>query len=87
MKKKFISFVLTFIFMCILWIFLSGKFEPLLLALGFLSVFIVSLMSSDLIFPNPTQEYFITFFRFLKYLPWLLWQIIKANIHVLKIVF
>jgi len=86
-KKKVISFCLTFFFMAILWIILSGKFEPLLLFLGFISVIIVSLLSSHLLFINPSSDYVPTFFRFLEYLPWIIIQIIKANIHVLKIVF
>ncbi|GAB6887743.1 Na+/H+ antiporter Mnh1 subunit E [Desulfothermus okinawensis JCM 13304] len=85
--KKVISFCLTFFFMAILWVTLSGKFEPLLLFLGFVSVTIVSLLSGQLLFSNPTDDYLPTFFRFLGYLPWIILQIIKANIHVLKIVF
>ncbi len=73
--------------MGILWITLSGKFEPLLLFLGLVSVIIVTLMSGNLLFSNPSNDYIITFFRFLGYLPWIIIQIIKANIHVLKIVF
>lgn len=87
MKKRVAAISLTFIFMALLWIILSGKFEPLLIALGFISVAIVSFLSNTLLFSNPSSDYIPTFFRFLSYLPWLIIQIIKANVHVLKIVF
>ncbi len=87
MKKNIVSFVLTFIFMAILWVILSGKFEPLLLFLGVVSISLVSLLSGRMLFSNPSSDYVETFFRFIGYIPWLLIQIIKANWHVLKIVF
>jgi multicomponent Na+:H+ antiporter subunit E len=33
------------------------------------------------------SSYIGVFFRFLKYSPWLIWEIIKANFHMIKIVF
>ncbi len=87
MKNRIISFGLTFIFMALLWVILSGKFEPLLLFLGFVSVSLVSLLCGEMLFSNPSSDYMGTFFRFIAYIPWLIIQIIKANWHVLKIVF
>ncbi len=87
MKKNLVSFILTFLFMAILWVVLSGKFEPLLLFLGFVSVSLVSLLCGNMLFSNPSSDYPGTFFRFILYIPWLLLQIILANWHVLKLVF
>ncbi len=82
-----ISFFLTFILMFGLWIILSGKFDFLLISLGLISSFIVSFFFYDLLFPDFAFNYFGMAFRFSKYLPWLLWEIIKANFHLLFIVF
>ncbi|MCP3899701.1 MAG: Na+/H+ antiporter subunit E [Desulfobacteraceae bacterium] len=84
---SFISFSLTFILMFGLWIVLSGKFDFLLISLGLISSFIVSFFFYDLLFPNFAFNYLGMAFRFSKYLPWLLWEIIKANFHLLFIVF
>ena len=85
--RSFISFFLTFILMFGLWIVLSGKFDLLLISLGLISSFIVSFFFYDLLFPDFAFNYFGIGFRFLKYVPWLLWEIMKANFHLLFIVF
>ncbi|MFH1156738.1 MAG: Na+/H+ antiporter subunit E [Pseudomonadota bacterium] len=85
--KSFVPFLLTFILMFICWIVLSGKFEPLLIGLGLFSSALVAYFFHDLLFPTFERGYVIIFVRFLNYLPWLIWEIVKANFHVLKIVF
>jgi multicomponent Na+:H+ antiporter subunit E len=85
--KSFFSFLLTFILMFLTWIVLSGKFDPLLLWLGGISSFFVAYYFYDLLFPGMEQEYTGVFFRFLKYIPWLFFEIIKANFHLLYIAF
>ncbi len=81
--KSFFSFLLTFILLFLSWIVLSGKFEPLLLWLGGISSFFVAYYFYDLLFPALETKYIIIFFRFVKYCPWLIWEIIKANFHLL----
>ncbi len=83
-----LSFVLTFILMFVLWIVLSGKFELLLLVLGAAASFLVALFSRDLLFPSPNvSKQIITTIRFFKYLPWILYQVFLANLHLLYLVF
>jgi len=83
--KSFLSFLLTFILMFLTWIVLSGKFEPLLLWLGVISSVLVSFYFYDLLFPALEARYFKTALRFVQYCPWLIWEIIKANFHLLRI--
>jgi len=48
----------------------------------------VTLFSKDLLFPEPsTTGAFRTWIRFTRYIPWLLYQILMANLHVLYLVF
>lgn len=83
--KSFLSFLLTFILMFLTWIVLSGKFEPLMLWLGVISSALVSFYFYVLLFPTLEARYFKIFLRFIPYCPWLIWEITKANIHLLRI--
>jgi multicomponent Na+:H+ antiporter subunit E len=85
--KSFFSFLITFILMFLTWIVLSGKFDPLLLWLGGISSFFVAYYFYDLLFPAMESGYTKIFFRFIGYTPWLIWEIIKANFHLLYLAF
>ncbi len=85
--KSFFSFLITFILMFLSWIVLSGKFDPLLLWLGGISSFFVAYYFYDLLFPAMDTGYISIFFRFIRYIPWLIWEIIKANFHLLYLAF
>jgi multicomponent Na+:H+ antiporter subunit E len=79
---------LTFIIMLGVWILLSGKFDPFHLSLGVISCGIVAYLSSDLLFANPRPQGLLSqWVRFVKYVPWLMFEIMKANIHVTYLVF
>jgi len=85
--KSIIPFSLTFILMFGLWIILSGKFEALLIIFGLISSLLIAFFFHDLLFPDFTAGYIGQGFKFIRYTPWLLWEIIKANFHLLFIVF
>lgn len=85
--KKTFSLIITFILMLASWIVLSGKLIPLMLILGTVSAFLVAWYFYDLLFPDFEPGYVGIFFRFLGYLPWLIWEIIKANFHLLYLAF
>lgn len=75
------SFALTALIMFAFWIILSGEFSFVLLFSGIISSLIVSYMSHDLLIKNvDTKISLIKTIRFIKFLPWLLWQIVLANI-------
>jgi multicomponent Na+:H+ antiporter subunit E len=58
------------------------------MSLGVISCLIVAGMSSDLLITSTTfRDIPVIWGRFLMYFPWLLWQIVLANIHVLKMVY
>ena len=83
----FFSFLITFVLMLVTWVVLSGKFDTLLLSLGVISSGIVAWFFHDLLFPGVTGSHIRIFLRFSVYIPWLILEIIKANFHLLKIVF
>ena len=84
---SFFPFLITFILMFITWVVLSGKFEPLLLWLGVISSLLVAYFFHDLLFPNTKPGDMKIFFAFSQYIPWLILEIIKANFHLLYLVF
>lgn len=82
------AFLLTFILMFLSWILLSGKFDLFHLGLGAVSCLLVSYFSSDLLFQTLDMGRLRTQWpRFVLYIPWLLIQVFKANIHVMKLAF
>lgn len=85
--KKVFSFIITFVLMLVSWIILSGKFDPLLIILGMISSFLVTWYFFDLLFPSFDSGYPGIFFRFIQYMPWLIWEIFKANLHLLYLAF
>lgn len=78
------SFTLTFLIMLGFWILLSGQFHFILLVSGVVSSLFVAYISHDLLFGKvDILSLIIKTFRFFKYLPWLLWQIVVANFDIL----
>jgi multicomponent Na+:H+ antiporter subunit E len=70
------------------WILLSGRFDAFHLILGLISCAIVATLSSDLLFTSSNSRGLLRqWVRFVRYIPWLLFQIIKANLYVTYLVF
>ncbi len=83
-KRSGSAYIATFIIMLAVWCLLSGQFDSFHLSLGVLSCALVSYLSADLLFPGPlNRTTFRTAFGFLRYLPWLLYQIWLAALHLL----
>ena len=87
-QKPFFSRFLTFIALLCLWVILSGKFDLFHLSLGLISCAIVTIFSGDLLFPESrTRGLFGHVISFITYVPWLMYQVVLANLHVLYLAF
>ncbi len=87
-KRSGSAYAMTFVVMLGVWCLLSGKFDLFHLTLGVLSCGSVSYFSADLLFTGPiTKRTFRTAYRFLEYLPWHLYQILRSAVHVLYLSF
>ena len=76
-------YIYTFLIMFGFWILLSGKFDLFHLTLGVLSSGLVALLSTDIFMHDPKKaDRLATAFRFLCYIPWLIYQIVLSTIHV-----
>ena len=82
--------ILILSLLLITWVILSGLLDEFHIGLGILSCFLVTWLSSGLLFNDRSLSFHSRLrqaFRLFFYLSWLLWQIVLANIHVLRISF
>jgi multicomponent Na+:H+ antiporter subunit E len=77
------AFTITFFILFIFWIFISGQLDWWHLSWGVLSSALVAAISNDFLFKGITlQSMMSEGVRFIAYVPWLLYQIIRANIYI-----
>ncbi len=87
-KRFRITFVLSFLILFLLWIVFSGKFDAFHITLGLISSAIVAAISGDLLFTSTQPRgIFSLWLRLFAYIPWLIYQIFLANVHVMYLVF
>ena len=82
MKTILSSFVSLFL----LWALLSGYFKTNLIVLGILSCVFVTLISIELKIYSLHHERIRTNLRLPLYIPWLLKEIVKSNLHVANLI-
>ena len=81
-------FLVTFLILFVFWIVFSGKFDRFHLTLGVISCVLVASLTSELLFPSFTlKRVGFLWPRFFIYIPYLLLEVFKANIHVMTLVF
>jgi len=86
--KKIVPFCLTFIICFATWIVLSGRFDFFHIALGIIACTIVASLSGSILISRRGLENLPgQWFGFIVYIPWLLYQVLLANIHVMYLVF
>jgi len=81
---------LVFIILLVNWIVFSGLLDAFHLTLGAISCGVVTWMSADLFFEDREKSAAARMrelLRFPGYLAWLLWEVVIANVHVLKLSF
>lgn len=88
--KRFVYPLLVFGLLFLIWMVFSGLFDGFHLSLGLISCALVTWMSSDLLFDHretPVRKRLRQAFRLFAYLGWLLWQVVLANLHIIKLAF
>lgn len=85
-KVEATRFVATFIIMFGFWLLLSGHYDLFHIGIGVLCCGLVSHVSHDLLFANPRAgDMRVIVKRFFIYVPWLLYQIVMSNLHVVRL--
>ncbi len=77
-------YFIVFFILYLHWVLWSGKFDAFHLSLGIISCALVTFMSHDLFLKRKkiSPKLLVESIRFIKYIPWLLYQIVLSNIHV-----
>lgn len=82
-KSGFQNFIATFSLLFVFWAMLSGKFDLFHLTLGVICCVLIAYLTYDLLFANVrVGDTRVIVQRIILYIPWLIYQIILANIHV-----
>ncbi|MBW2039816.1 MAG: Na+/H+ antiporter subunit E [Deltaproteobacteria bacterium] len=77
------AFIVTFSILFVFWIFISGHLDWWHLSWGVLCCALVAYISHDFLFKDIRSKGKIKeTINFIKYIPWLLYQIIRANIYI-----
>lgn len=83
-----LPYIFTFVVCMITWLILSGKFDIFHISLGIVSSAIVTATSGDMLLKARRIGGLPgTWLRFIVYIPWLLLEIFRANLHVMRLVF
>ncbi|MBH37496.1 cation transporter [bacterium] len=78
----------SFILLLPFWFLMSGKFDLFHVVLGIISLTIVSLWFGKILIQSRKKSLIVRFGEFLRFIPYLFWlfiEIIKSNIHVIKV--
>ncbi len=93
--RRLSSVVIQFFLLFALWLILSGHYQTSYIIIGALSAALITFLTNDLCYAallhgeraNPKIRAILTYnLRFLAYLPWLVSQIIMANVQVASLV-
>ncbi len=80
--------LLIFGILLVNWLVFSGLFDVFHISLGIISCAFVTWLSSDLLFADRTtslKDRMREFVRAPKYILWLIGEVVKSNVHVLKL--
>ncbi len=81
------SFLITTIAMFLFWILLSGEFTFILITSGVVASLITAYLSHDIFIGKADLKTETgRVFKFIVYIPWLLWEIILANVEIAYLV-
>jgi len=87
-SKHLVYPIFVFFLLFANWIVFSGKFDAFHLGLGVISSLFIAWISQDFLFHDRSktwEERMREAGAFLQYIPWLIVEIIKANLHVFKL--
>ena len=78
--------IATLVLLCSCWFLWSGHTEPLILGFGLGSCLLVTWIAARMDRVDGSREAYLLGLRWLPYVPWLLWEILKSNLHVIRVI-
>ena len=94
-SRRLVSVITQFVILFGLWLILSGHFQVKYILIGALSAGAVTYLTNDLFYSSLQKgesagaaiaTIFLQIGRFILYIPWLIWQIVLANVGVALII-
>jgi len=94
-QNRLFSIILQFIILFAFWLLLSGRYQAKYIIIGVISAALVTFFTNDLFYSAlqrgeqagiRIRQVLLQIWRFILYLPWLLLQIILANVQVAYLV-
>ncbi len=85
-RRNYIHIAIWALILSIFWLLLSGIYNPLLLSFGAVSIFVVLLVLRRIEDVDKKRQHLGTGLRLIRYIPWLIGQILKSSIHVTKLI-
>ena len=94
-QNRLLSIILQFVILFAFWLLLSGRYQVKYIIIGAISAALVTFLTNDLFYfalqrgeklGIKSGQVFRQIWRFLLYIPWLLLQIILANVQVAYLV-
>jgi len=94
-QNRLLSITLQFVILFAFWLLLSGRYQAKYIIIGVISAALVTFLTNDLFYfalqrgeelGMKSGQVFRQIWRFLLYIPWLLLQIILANVQVAYLV-
>lgn len=87
-KTAVLSRVVVFVILMTFWLVFSGHYDWFHITLGILCCMTVAYASHDLMISDINSGSKLRkSLRFIGYLPWLLYQVVLSNIHVVRLIF
>ncbi|RLB70613.1 MAG: Na(+)/H(+) antiporter subunit B [Deltaproteobacteria bacterium] len=81
-------FALAFVLLFLFWLLLSGHYDIFHISIGIFCCLFISYTSGDFLFLHiGAGDTHLIIPRLLMYIPWLFYQIVSSNIHLVKLVF
>ena len=90
-RRRLVSVLLEFVILYAFWFVLCFHFTPQFFLMGAAAAALVTYLTNDLFYASLQQgenlrsavgTIFLQIWRFILYLPWLIWQIVLANVQV-----
>ncbi len=88
LADRIFSFTLRFLILYATWLLLSGMYDPFHMILGAFCCVFVNILSTGMFPPEARRlRRAKPFMRCFIYMPWLVWEVAKANIRMLRLAF
>lgn len=85
-RRTYIHIAIWALILSVFWLLLSGIYNPLMIGFGVASIFVVLLVLRRMEDVDKKRQQVGTGLRLIRYIPWLIAQILKSSIQVTKLI-